>query len=279
MDLFRRKIDFTPTQYTKNDLSLLNDKFDKFIVGSDQVWNGICTNYDETYFLNFVSESKKKNSYAASFGKDILTLKECEIYAALLRDFNYLSVREEKAAKLIYSLIHREIKVVLDPVFLVEKNEWEKMETKITGRYIFLFQYINDIDTIRYASEIAQKRGIKLYIYSSNVFARKYGQIVANIGIEEFLGYIHNAELIITDSFHCSAFSIIFNRPFFSKFRKNDPANTRLYSLMHLFGIENRELCITNINANIDINYNKVNQRLNVLRAESMSYLKDICEG
>lgn len=277
LDSFRKKISFTE-MCAKEKLGKLNKEYDTFIVGSDQVWNKICTESDYSFFLNFVTDSKKKNSYAASFGSVSLSQKEKNIYSQYLSKFNNISVRETSGIAMVRELIQRDVEVVLDPVFLLEKKEWEDNSYCLNGHYIFLFQYVSNIDTIIKASEIAKSKGWELYISSSHLSARKYGKVIRNFGIEDFLSYIRNAELVITDSFHCTAFSIIFNKMFYCVFREGDPANTRLESILNLFQIENRVFNETNILLDKEIDYQKVNYSIQREKQKSYAYLKKILE-
>lgn len=274
LDRFRNQLGLSE-KFTKKSIKNTNNLYDKFIVGSDQVWNKICTNGDTTYFLDFVEDTNKKNSYAASFGSKKIEKEDFDLYKKLLSDYSHISVRESDSIDLIKALTGQECKCVLDPVFLLEKGEWLKFVKKNKKRFIFVFQLVSDIDTIKYAAKIANEKGYKLIIYSSNIHAIQYGQVIRNAGVNEFLTYIANAELILTDSFHCSAFSIIFNRPFYSKLRKGDNANVRLESLLKMFQLEDRILNTKNKEV-MEIDYRAVDEILMIQKKNSLEYLKSI---
>ena len=274
---FRRKIKHTKV-ISKSKLSNLNDKFDRFIVGSDQVWNKICTNGDYSFFLDFVENSSKKYSYAASFGNADLTDEDCNIYSKYLESFNRISVREESGKTLVKQLIDREAELSVDPVFLLDRNAWDEFTYENNKKYIFLFQYVSNKQTIDSVERIAKKNGLELIIYSSSPYAFKQGRVVTNIGIEDFLSYIKNARLVITDSFHCSAFCIIFNIQFFSELRKDDPANTRLENLMKIFSIGERYFLSDLSNLMLQIDYEKVNKSVELKRIQSLKYIDSIFE-
>ena len=102
-------------------------KYDKFIVGSDQVWNTQLTGNDFTYYLDFIKDSHKKNSYAASFGYSKLPEEVKEKAIDLLKDFNTLNIREKQGKEIIINEIkNKEVNVVMDPTFLLDKEEWKK---------------------------------------------------------------------------------------------------------------------------------------------------------
>lgn len=273
MDKFRELLPLTKPIFKEN-IKDLNDVFDCFIVGSDQVWNKICTNGDEAFFLNFVENNIKKNSYAASFGRSVIDDIDKNKYQKLLNSFNYISVREESGIDIVRELTGKEIVCVLDPVFLITYKDWMKFVYSIKHKYIFVYQLVSDLNTIRYASRIAKQLGYELYIYTSNLHAGRYGKRVINMGVEDFLSFIANAELVITDSFHCSAFSVIFNTQFYSKFRTNDPANTRLENLLKIFGINSNVLEENYLNAINMIDFEIVNKILFEEQKKSENYLK-----
>lgn len=276
LNRFQRNIKYTK-KVCKNKLVSLNDAFDCFVTGSDQVWNKICTDGDLSYFLDFVKEPKKCNSYAASFGTDVLAETEQLLYPKYLTRFNHISVRETSGRKLIYDMTNKEVPVCLDPVFLLDSSQWIHFTRIINKRYILLFQYVSNIEVIKKAAHIAKEKKCELYIYSSAIGAYRYGKTINNIGVEEFLSYIINAELIITDSFHCTAFSIIFKKQFYSCLRNGDPANTRLDNVMKMFELDGRYF--EDVKKNQTIDYTRVDEKLEILKCDSRNYLKRIFGG
>ena len=279
IDKFRRKMDFTDP-YSRENIAEAAALFDRFIVGSDQVWNGICTNDDPSFFLDFITEPYKKNSYAASFGKGKTDLSENQkdTYRKYLSDFYRISLREESGSAIVKALTGRSAPVMLDPVFLLPKKEWESFTTKKDEGYVYIFQYVSNEKAIALAKEIADRQGRKLLISSSCLKSRHYGQTVKPKGIEGFLSDIRNAGLVITDSFHCAAFSTIFQRPFFAALRENDPSNTRLENLLSSFEIHNRIYSPENAERDEPIDYKKIEMLLEKRIMDSMKFLESVFE-
>ena len=120
---------FFPTEplYNKKDLEVLRGDFDKIIVGSDQVWNPeFCKERPMRYLLDFVKDDSKKVSYGSSFGVSEIQEDLKQDFVEYLGKFKYLSVREDAGQRIIYSLLGREVPVVLDPTLLLRKEDWEK---------------------------------------------------------------------------------------------------------------------------------------------------------
>lgn len=111
-----------------SELEELENYFDIFIAGSDQIWNVLCDDASDAYFLNFIN-SKKKIAYAPSFGVTDINYRvdNAQKYKKYISNFNCLSVRENNGAKWIKELTNRDAKVVLDPVMLIHKSDYEEL--------------------------------------------------------------------------------------------------------------------------------------------------------
>ena len=135
---FMEQIKHTKT-YDNSNIKQCLKNINIFIVGSDQVWSPF--RYDENFFLKFVPDDCSKISYAASIGKNKLTKKQAKFMIPLCDRFNYISVRENEAVTLLEKRLSQNIKVVLDPTFLLTKDEWTKIEktVKIRNSYIFVY--------------------------------------------------------------------------------------------------------------------------------------------
>ena len=105
----------------------LNGKYDKFIVGSDQVWNSINNGSDTAFMLDFVEDNAKKISYSSSFGVSSLDPDSATVYGNLLKQFSRLSTRESIGTQIIEDVSGRKAHLVLDPVFLIGRDEWDKI--------------------------------------------------------------------------------------------------------------------------------------------------------
>lgn len=219
-----------------------------FITGSDQVWR---STKKEAYFLTFVPEEKKKIAYAASISKDVLTAEEQDFFRNALRSFNAISVRENSDVNLLQGLCQQCVEWVLDPTLLIDDHQWSNMcSPKLCDeKYIFCYFLGKEKEPRRLARNYAKKYGLKLltlpYLSSeyplSDYLKKKSETRLYDVGVEEFLSLIKNAEMVFTDSFHAAVFSGIFKRQFFIFERVlGTSMNSRIKSLVDLYEIPER---------------------------------------
>lgn len=276
-------ISLTEECKTDSDLFLLNEKYDAFVCGSDQIWAPSI--FNPKYFLNFVQDPHKMIAYAPSIG---LSKIEDPYVKNRMKDnidrFIHLSVREEQGAKLIKEMCNKEAKVVLDPTLLLTSNEWDTMATPIEGdkEYILCYFLGTNKDNWNHVYELSKKTNIPLKIIP--VFQPDYERGFSTedgVGPGEFLSLVKNASLICTDSFHGTTFSIIYNKPFYtyerfsSKDRNNQ--NSRIYNILKLLGLEDRLISDKkSIPDNpLICNYTDANKLLEKKREESKDYLEN----
>lgn len=249
-----------------------NPKCDYSIVGSDQVWN---PDYLRARpFLLNVPNNGVKIAYAASIGKEELNKDELDRFREALKDYKAISVREKSAKELLQPLTDKKVEVVLDPTLLLDKTEYEKLETrpddiKENEKYVFCY-ILGGQDQMDAINKFAKEKGYKVLLFSD-----KSG---SSYGVEEFLYLIHHAELICTDSFHACVFSFIFEKPFVA-FRRTGTADymyTRLQNLIETFKLKDREFNGKNItNENIKADYSEAKKILKKEQKKSMEFLKN----
>ena len=280
-DEFREK-NFTFTRKCDNatDLFLLNDEYDKFICGSDQIWAP--TVFNENYFLSFVKDDSKKISYAPSMGLPVIDNKYIkEEIKKLVSKFDSISIREEQGKNLIKDFTDKEIEVVLDPTLLLNKEDWNQrfnLEEK-NKDYIVFYCLGGKKGHYKIAKKIAKTLNKKLIIIPGNILDYRKKEL-QNVSPEGFLKLIYNASLVITDSFHGTIFSINFNVPFITlkRFKDNKLSqNSRIYNILKKVKLENR-LYNDNIKyflENIDINFNECNKIIEEERKKSIEFLKN----
>lgn len=202
-------------KYLCTGSSQYND-YDVIFYGSDQIWNFDITGGDLVYFgKNF---NGIKIAYGASDGGKINGAEEG--VKNLLDDFNSISCREKSLSEKISCVMNQEIPTVCDPVFLLSKDEWLKIAEKPREQnYILAYKISENLDfddeVERCASRLGKKVVQIVYIKSLRKFFYKKQHFAEGISVEIFLGYIANADLVITTSFHGTAFSLIFERPFY----------------------------------------------------------------
>ena len=236
-------------RYTSKNISDADNEFDLFICGSDQIWNPDF-NVPE-FFLDFVLGSQRKIIYGASLGRDELTKRQLSIYKKMMLDLDHISVREDNAKTILQPLVLSEIEVVLDPTLLVQPNKWRELvriPQKMDFKYIFCYFLDNNAEKQKAANKAAQELGLKIvtipflhdcYEKQSETFG---DYRFCEIGPQEFLGLICKANLILTDSFHATVFSILFKKDFWTFSRDCGTYNmdSRIVTLLRYFELSDR---------------------------------------
>lgn len=189
-------------------------QYDIYIAGSDQLWNPTQAYCIEPYFLTFVTGvDKKKISFSTSIGITSLTENEKSLFRKWLGDFTTISVREMQGKKLIESIIEREVSQISDPTFLLTPSFWQSIANRpqIDEPYILYFPLHFDKNLLHYCQKLSKESDIRLYVLNQtqpNPIDNSYVAI-KDAGPKDFIGYIGNAKMVITDSFHGTVFSII----------------------------------------------------------------------
>ena len=267
--------------------------FDTFVVGSDVVWRPEIALSDDAliYFLTSQYAKKaKKIAYAASIGTDDKTkILLAEDKYRDLAGFDYLSVREKESARVIGEITGKKVECVADPVFLLDKEEWEKCLgiDHCKQEYIYLYILSYNPFAITAAIELAKKYHLKIVYDLHTEENIKLRSIFADHGIQseaaisdgpvQFLARISNASYIVTNSFHGTAFSIIFYKRFFSYSSENAGSNTsiRLTNLLEQLGIEDRFNCKeVLLKAEEELNAADIKEKLYDIRNKGLLYLK-----
>lgn len=258
-----------------------------FVVGSDQLWlpSNIAANY---YTLNFVPTDVPKLALATSFGISQLPKAQAKIAQQFLPRIDYCSVREVSGQKLIKNLTSRDVPVVCDPTILFTAEEWGEGVSKerfVKEKYLLCYFLGNNPIQREFVKKVKALTGYKIvqlqhcdeFIASDESFP---DEAPYNVGPKEFIRLIRDAEYVFTDSFHCSVFSMLHAKKFFTFRRYNNDSivstNGRIYSLLSLVGQENR-LLKGNENPEdvlaMDIDYNEVHAKLNELRLFTKNFV------
>ena len=263
----------------RQNLPLLENKYDKFIVGSDQVWNFDSWNVDETYFLDFVKDSSKKISYAASMGKSEIPSEKQEIAKKLLSEFSHISVREAVSVETIANLTGREATLVLDPSLLLSKDKYlELAETPKQNNYVLLYLRENSPELEEKARAFADSQGLAFIKIFKHWKCSAAGKAAKGLSPQQWLGYINNADYVITNSFHGICFSIIFEKQFYVDVLKKVSVSTnpRMQCILDMFGLQARKFdCTGNLCETDPIDYIKVNKIKKEMIEKSLKYLED----
>lgn len=274
-DIFTKKFLHLTRRYNSyEELSKDAPKADLYIAGSDQIWNSILPNgKDPGYFLQFGCEETKRIAYAASFGIPEVAEEHRIQMVKWLKDFNAISVREKSALQILDTLDAKGINVV-DPVFLLTKEQWSAFageERAYKNKYILVYDIDLDNEDIKKEAE----RLNKMYNYkivAVNALRKcPYAQInIKNAGPQEFLNLIKNAEFVISNSFHATSFSIIFNRPFATFYKKKNIS--RMSDLLQYVNIPGS---LNPTEPKYNFNWNEINKRLNAMLQDSYLFLTE----
>lgn len=273
---------------SKKELSDLCDRnYSAVLVGSDQLWlpANIAADY---YTLNFVPESVNSIAYSTSFGQSCLP-KDSKVRAQkFLKKIKHISIREESGQKLVKELSGRNVPVVCDPTLLFTGKEWmsiQQEEPLIKEPYILCYFLGNNPPHREFAKRLKENTGCKIvalvhldeYVRCDTNYA---DDTPFDIDPADFLNLVRNANYVCTDSFHCSVFSMLYRKEFFT-FRRytrktSSSTNSRLDTLFKLSGITGR---VMNGDEKIEqclkekIDYDTVHKKLEAVREDSYEYL------
>ncbi len=260
------------------DVSISNfHQYDIVVTGSDQTFNRKLA-FTNIYYQNYVKVvGQRKIAYAPSFGSMDLSARPDSDMLKLLMDFDSLSCREKDGADYLAKYTGYSVQHVLDPVFLTDKESWNNLATiDIPYKdYIFIYDLNGKMQLINIAKNKFPDK--KLVVFSNDTLMPYYAMSVPNltfvqdIGIEGFLSYIKNADYVLTDSFHGTAFSVIFEKQF-NVYIALEKAACRIQSLLSQLNLENR-IIATGREYNLFIDYSVVNVMLYSLIHKSKRYL------
>lgn len=228
-DSFLQRMNVTLSDVTYMDREHLlasPPEYDIYISGSDQIWNPRYTNGDDIFLLSFAPASSKKISYASSFGVNNLPQNICLEFAQYFNRYDKISVRESSGVNLLKQFFSKDSVCVLDPTLLLNAPQWKNAlqikEPLDKKPYIFCYFLNYSFDAFPYAEEFAlhikKKTGLRL-VFGGRPPKRTINKEIeyrVGIGPENFVSLIANAKLVITTSFHGTAFAVNMGRPVYS---------------------------------------------------------------
>lgn len=216
-------------------------EYDVYITGSDQVWNPTQPFCIEPFFLTFVRNPKaRKISYAPSIAESSLTEREKSDFVKWLSDYSYISVREFEGQALLRSMLDKEIYQVADPTFLMGAQYWRSLakESPLREPYILCFRLCDGNKLVDYCIEMGKKLGMKVVVLPLAVDRDDKCVVVKDAGLEDYLGYIANADILVSDSFHGNVFGILLGvKKQWAYIYPDSNRGSRLVSLMETFGM------------------------------------------
>ena len=249
---------------------------DLYIAGSDQIWNPLFPNgKDPAFFLDFVPKDKVKASYAASFAVNEIEDEERIRVEDYLRKFDCISVREQSSLKLL-----EKMKVpgthVCDPVFLLSAQEWKSMTVPFMEQRDYLFVY--DFDGNRAVQDQIREYAKEKDMEIVSAFPFEGGRYLNDLGPCEFLGVMADAKMVVSNSFHATAFSILFHIPF-AVFERQENINIRMTDLLGYFGLEHTSFIDGNCPMKEpEFEWDEIDRRREELTVHSKDYLRQCIE-
>lgn len=282
---------YTPvaTIATDSDAERIGNEVDIFVSGGDQIWNPYVT--IPGFMLDFVPKEKNKISYGTSVGVKTIPSTYIETYKKYLARYNAISVREEQSAIALHPILNKHVDVVLDPTLLFSGEEWSfLMNEAVLDKEILKEPYIlayfvgTRKDYWKYLSKIKKETGYKVIVVPINdqAYLNDFKKYV-KVSPAEFLLLIKNAEIICTDSFHATVFSILFGKEFYTLKRFSDSnskgQNGRLEYLLSKYGLSDRLIKDeSHFKRTGEIDYKQVFKIIEEERVVSKQWLKKALE-
>ena len=285
-------VKYLSEHYTRENISELNNLCKSFVVGSDQLWNyALYKSAGEYTLLDFADDKKLKVSYGTSFGHDKIFARDIDRYkfSCYLKRFNSISVREKGGVDLLKNEFGVDSTNVLDAVFLPNKEKYVELaaESKMTlpkKKYLFAYVLDNSDDKMRTIDKLCKKYNLDKIVYGDIGDNWRKGEESESIKsgnqdlkVVDWLYALQNAEMVFTDSFHGTCFSLIFNKPLVC-FKNEGRGLSRFESIFSNLGVPDAVGCSMEQLAYNDfqftpIDYSKVNKKIAELRQEALNWL------
>ena len=252
------------------------ESLDYYVCGSDQIWNfDITKGCNPVYFGAYTPDVNKRVSYAASIGKSYINKNEEQEIGKYINQLSRISVREDEAREALSKITDKSIYVVPDPTILLEKEDWDliisnRMENK---PYLLVYSIFKDESLYRLAESISSLMGLRIVEVSLSWIKKKQKQIVYydDVGPKEFLNLIKFSNYVVTDSFHGTVFSIIFNKQFYTI--PPSQLSSRTNTLLRHVGLEYQAVKIGQHYKLDSIDYSIVNPLLKDYASSGRAFL------
>ena len=251
---------------------------DVYIAGGDQLWNvyHTCGN-DDAYKLTWVSG--KKISYGTSLGQTDFTDVQLQALAQKIADFSAISVRESSSVGMLQT-VGVQAQQCVDPVYLLEEQEYHKFLKPVNQEKYLLVYLVTPSELLNKTIELLSKMyGLKVILCSG--FSKKCpcDEFLKDLGPDEILSYIYNAEIVLSSSFHATSFALIFKKQFYT-ILPDKHTNERILDLLSARKLENHIITDT---AQLDsigqltIDYNELKPYVPLIQS-SKAYLTEVLQ-
>lgn len=275
-DLFTANmLPVTEKRYSSNaELKADPPEADVYFAGSDQIWNPFFQNgRDPAFYLDFVPDGKVSASYAASFATDSVPPQWQGQLKQWLSELDFISVRESSGLNIVRDMGISDAVQVLDPVFLLDAAQWQSVETDldIHEPYLLVYDFDRSPEIAGFVKRAAVKHGWKIY----SILPCEYcDRCFSEEGPQAFLYLIRNASFVVSNSFHATAFSLIFHKQF-AVFNRREEINTRMRDLVCLAGVEER-LIAGDDGQICDMDYGLINKKLEEAITQSKAFIQNV---
>ena len=279
----------TQTYNSSKELADNPPTYDIYVAGSDQIWNPRHIVGDSTFLLSFVPEGKKCISYASSFAQSSIDEDSSLSVSKNLKRLSTISVREKNGAKIIKELLNREANVCLDPTLLLKQEDYSFLEKQSSIHidepyilvYILQYAYNPYPYATQFIKEAHKQTGMKVvcldFSAKQRLGIKNMTHLHDSVGPNEFVYLFTHAAMVITTSFHGTAFALNFGKSVYSLVNDKSTSDDRMKSLLDLCGVSERAIRMNSDMPKFTTSIDKVliSQNLGELREESMNYLKE----
>ena len=248
---------------------------DIYIAGSDQIWNTLFPNgRDAAFYLDFAPKASKRISYAASFATEDVMEEYKPFVRKMLQNLDVISIRERSSLPLLASLGREDGVAVCDPVFLLSKGQWNEIvsHTHEKERYLLVYDTEHSAKIQEIAQQIAKEKKLKIY----NVSGFRLGYVDKDMWTSsplDFVQLIRDADYVVSNSFHATAFSLIFERDF-CVVNRSEGINERMKSLLMSYNVAQRLVKEYSASLLNSVDYQVVNPLLQKDINDSKDFLK-----
>ena len=275
---FRKRLRYGPA-VTRKTVAGLDGAYDVWIAGSDQIWDWHLTDFDTTYFLDFVTKGKRC-SYAVSIGEHVPPDEYLAKYRELLSRFDTITMRERYGADIAESLTGKRPEQVCDPTLLLTAEQWGEILVP-SGRkapYILVYQLGISPELVRFVARLKKKTGMKVVYVPFPLVGILPCDMKLSVGPAEWMGLFRDAACVVTDSFHGVVFSVLFERAFYALVDGHH-MNRRAQEFLSQLGLSDRAI-VPDADADPSraIDYGPVRARVEEMRARSLNALKHMIE-
>lgn len=292
IDFYKRYLNIIPEEpITYEELKENPLGFDIYITGSDQVWNPKIhgNKNDEICFLSFAEKEAIKIAYAPSFGINNYPPNLYTDLMSKLKGLDAISVRECQGQKIILDACNMEVPVVLDPTLMADPDIFQPISNQklnLPSEYILCYRFGKMSYSAEIIKKIAEQLNLPVVELPLSIEAYRKGTMLCyDVDPSRFITAIKNATLILTDSFHCTVFSILNHKPFFTFLRQSpdekNNMNGRMIELLNGLGLENRllypEIDFKRLQEeDLNIRYENTDLILQKERMRSQNFLKSV---